>query len=125
LKIQSFQKIRQSNKEGFNEKNLSAQQPQAEKDPWLFGEDEHQEWSQCFKAEAIEREKEIDRLDLQFLRMERKNIYQRIEVNEDSLERILQFYKKGEDQLSSGFQKGDEGRQEAFFSEFHTLYKEK
>jgi len=115
LKIQSFQKIRQSNKEGFNEKNLSAQQPQAEKDPWLFGEDEHQKRSKCFKAETVEREKEIDRLDLQFLRMERKNIYQRIDVNEDSLERILQFYKKGEDQLSSGFQKGDEGRQEAFF----------
>jgi len=72
LKVQLFQKIRQSNKEGVNEKNLSAQQPQAEKDPWFFGEDEHQKWSQCFKAEAIEGEKEIDRLELQFLRMERK-----------------------------------------------------
>jgi hypothetical protein len=55
--------------------------------------------------------------------MERENI-QWVEVREDHRERILQLYKKGEDHFSSGFQKGDEVRQEAFFSEFRPLYKE-
>ncbi len=125
MNVQLFRKIRLSGKEGFNEENLSAQQPQAEKDPWFFGKDEYQERSQCFKAETIKGKEEIDRLDLQFLRMKRKNIDQRIEVYEDNLERILRFYKNGEDQVSSGFQKGDEDRQEAFFTEFPAFYKEK
>jgi hypothetical protein len=55
--------------------------------------------------------------------MERENI-QWIEVREDQRERILQLYKRGEDHFSSGFQKGDEVRQEACFSEFRPLCKE-
>jgi hypothetical protein len=55
--------------------------------------------------------------------MERENI-QWVEVHEDHRERILQLYKKGENHLSSGFQKGDEVRQEAFLSEFRPFYKE-
>jgi hypothetical protein len=55
--------------------------------------------------------------------MERENI-QWVEIHEDHCERVLQLYKKGEDHFSSGFQKGDEVGQEAFFSEFRPLYKE-
>jgi hypothetical protein len=57
------------------------------------------------------------------VRRERENI-QWVEVHEDYRERILQLYKKGEDHFSSGFQKGDEVRQKAFFSEFRPFYQE-
>jgi hypothetical protein len=53
----------------------------------------------------------------------RRESTQWIDVHEDYRERILRFYQKGENHLSSGFQKGDEIRQEAFLSELHPFYK--
>jgi hypothetical protein len=46
---------------------------------------------------------------------------QPIEKEEDHRERILQVYKKGADRSSSGFQKGDEIRQETSFQELYPL----
>jgi hypothetical protein len=50
---------------------------------------------------------------------------QRIEEKEDHRERILRVYKKGADHAASGFQKGDEIREENLLSEFHSLFPEK
>jgi len=80
-------------REEIDEKNLSTQQYQTEKNAWFFGEDEHQGRSQCFKTEENEGEEKVNRLS----------------------ERTVQVYKKREDQPSSGFQRGDENREEGVF----------
>jgi hypothetical protein len=50
---------------------------------------------------------------------------QPIEEEEDHRERILQVYKKGADHSASGFQKGDEIREENLLPEFYSLFSEK
>jgi len=111
-----------SNKEGFNEENIPAQQSPKEEDPWILGEDEYQERSKCFKAEAIEGEEEVDRLNPECLRTGRESIQQT--DDEDRRERILQVYKKGADQAASGLQKGDQRWEEDSLSELYPFYSE-
>jgi hypothetical protein len=50
---------------------------------------------------------------------------QLIEEEEDHRERILQVYEKGADHSASGFQKGDEIREENLLPEFYSLFSEK
>jgi hypothetical protein len=50
---------------------------------------------------------------------------QPIEKEEDHRERILQVYKKGADHSASGFQKGDEIREENLLPEFYSFFSEK
>lgn len=87
-------------REEFNEKNLSTQQSQTEEDAWVFGEDEYQRRSKGFKTEENEREEKVDRLS----------------------ERKIQVYKKGENHISPGFQKGDEIREKASVQESHPFH---
>jgi hypothetical protein len=49
---------------------------------------------------------------------------QQIGDEEDHVERILQVYEKGTDLSTSGFQKGDEIREEDFLSELYSLFSE-
>ena len=49
-------------REEFDEKDISTQQYQTEKDAWFFGEDEYERRSQCFKTEENEGEEKVNRL---------------------------------------------------------------
>jgi hypothetical protein len=48
-----------------------------------------------------------------------------IEEKEDHRGRVLQVHTKGTDYSASGFQKGDENREENLHSEFYSLFPEK
>ncbi len=57
-----------SNKEGFDEKDIPAEQSQTQKDARILREDEYPERPQCLEAEANEGKEKLDRLNLAFLR---------------------------------------------------------
>ena len=89
-KFNDFKKISQWKGRGVSEENISAKQSQKEEDPWIFGEDEYQKRSKGLEAEEIEGKEKADRLS----------------------ERAIQILKERENQRFSGFQTGDEVREE-------------